>query len=112
MTADGSRFMPRAQRFSRPASLLYRPAGEERWREGRMENISQTGVLFHGREPIDVTAPVEIMMEVPAEVGGTGNASLGRGHIVRHGAERSDSRPALAASIVAWEVLEQDPRRI
>lgn len=114
MKTDGSRFMPRAQRYSLPTSILYRPAGDARWREGWTENISQSGVLFHGREPIDLEASVEVMLDVPAQVLGNaaGASSLGRGRIVRRGTERSDTRPAYAATITDWELLQLDPRRI
>ena len=113
MTANGPQYLPRAQRFTLPSWILYRPAGEVRWREGRTENISQSGVLFHGPEPVDVEMPVEIMMTVPAEIAGPASgASLGRGRIVRRGTERSDARPTLAAAITGWEILQLDPRRI
>ncbi len=48
--------------------------------DGRTQNISGSGVLFHGREPMDLEIPVEIVMDVPAEVPGqAAGASLGRG---------------------------------
>ena len=113
MSAPGPRYVPRAPRLTLPSWILYRPAGEARWREGRSENISQSGVLFHGIEAIAVEMPVEIMMTVPTEVAGVAaGASLGRGRIVRHGMERSDARPTIAAAITGWEVLQADPRRI
>ena len=113
MNANGPRYMPRAQRYLLPSWILYRPAGDVRWREGRTENISESGVLFHGAEPIDVEMPVEVMMDLPAQVrGAAGGASLGRGRIVRHQTERSDARPAFAAAISDWELVNVDPRRI
>ena len=103
----------RATRFSLRIPLSYRASGEPAWREGRTENISQTGVLFHGMEPIDVEVPVEVMMDLPSQLlGMPGGASLGRGRIVRHQTERSDARPAFAAAISDWELLNVDPRRI
>ena len=57
--------------------------------------------------------PVEIMLTMPPEVGGgVKGTSLGRGHIVRFGTERSDARPTFAAAISGWEELQIDPRRI
>jgi hypothetical protein len=107
------RYVPRATRVSLPSWILYRPAGEVRWREGRVENVSQSGVLFHGAERVHVEMPVEVMMAVPAEVGGgVSGTSLGRGHIVRLGTERSDARPTFAAAITGWEAVQTDPRRI
>jgi hypothetical protein len=107
MSARPPRFVPRAKRFSLPSWILYRPLGEVRWREGRTENISESGVLFHGMEPVPVEMPVELMMKVPAEIAGpAGGTSLGRGRIVRHGTERSDARPTFAAAITGWETLK------
>ena len=112
MTTNGPRYVPRAQRHLLPSWILYRPAGEVRWREGRTENVSQSGVLFHAVDPIDVEMPIEIMLDLPLQVLGTASgASLGRGRIVRRQTERSDARPAFAAAISDWEVLNVDPRR-
>ena len=113
MTATGPHHVPRAPRFTMPSWILYRPAGEIRWREGRTENISQSGVLFHGVEPVHVEMPVEIMMTLPAEVmGPASGASLGRGRIVRLGTAPGGARPTFAAAITGWELLQLDPRRI
>ena len=70
-------------------------------------------MLFHGVERVEIEMPVEVMMTVPEEVGGAvKGTSLGHGHIVRFGTERSDARPTFAAAITDWEALETDPRRI
>jgi hypothetical protein len=112
MTETGPRYVPRAPRFMLPSWILYRPAGEMRWREGRTENISRSGVLFHGVEPVGVETPVEIMMTLPTEVMGLApGASLGRGRIVRLD-RRPDARPALAAAITGWESVQLDPGQI
>ena len=113
MNAQASQHVPRAERFALPASILYRPAGDIRWREGRAENISRSGLLFRGMEPVDLQMPVEILMDVPEQVAGpAAGASLCRGRIVR----QDDGRDArvFAATISDWEVLQfdPDPRRI
>jgi hypothetical protein len=105
--------IPRAERFARPATILYRRAGDVRWREGRTENISRSGVLFRGMEPVELQAPVEIVMDLPAEVAGAGaGMSLGRGRIVRQQPEEHDVLTAFAATINDWEKLALGPRRI
>jgi hypothetical protein len=110
---NAPQYVPRAPRVTQPSWILYRPAGDVRWREGRIENVSHSGVLFHGSEPVNIEMPVEIMLTVPSEVGGgVAGTSLGRGHIVRYGTERSDTRPTFAAAITGWEELQIDPRRI
>ena len=107
MKARPPRFVPRAERFSLASWILYRPAGDVRWREGRTENISESGVLFHGPEWLPVEMPVELMMAVPPEIAGeAAGSSLGRGRIVRHGIERSDARPTFAAAVTEWETLK------
>ena len=112
MSVRPPQFVPRAERFSLPSWILYRPAGDVRWREGRTENIRESGVLFHGPEMVPLEVPVELMMTVPPELGGkAAGTSLCRGRIVRHGIERSDARPTFAAAITGWEALK-DPRRI
>ena len=113
MNAQPSQHVPRAERFALPATILYRPAGDIRWREGRTENISRSGVLFRGVEAVDLQTPVEMLLEMPAEVAGAAaGASLCRGRIVRYEAEDGGAQPALAAVISDWEAFQADPRRI
>ncbi len=113
MNAQTPQQVPRAERFALPTSILYRPAGDGRWREGRAENVSRSGVLFRGMEPVGLQMPVEILMDLPAEVAGAeAGASLCRGLIVRQEPDPRDARPAFAAAISDWEVLQFDPRRI
>lgn len=113
MNPQATPHVPRAPRFTLPASILYRPAGDIRWREGRTENISRSGVLFRGVEAVDLQTPVEMVLELPAEVAGaTAGASLCRGRIVRQYADGGDEQPAFAAVISDWEAFQADPRRI
>ena len=112
MSVRPPQFVPRAERFSLSSWILYRPLGEVRWREGRIENISESGVLFHGMEPVPVEMPVELMMMVPEEIAGLAvGTALGRGRIVRHGTERSNARPTFAAAITGWETLKEGSGR-
>lgn len=113
MSAQASQHVPRAERFALPTSILYRPAGDIRWRQGRAENISRSGLLFRGVEPVDLQMPVEILMDVPEEVAGSAaGASLCRGQIVRQNPDERDAQQVFAATISDWESLQADPRRI
>ena len=113
MNAHASQQVPRAERFALPAAILYRPAGDARWREGRAENISRSGALFRGMEPVDLQMPVEILMDMPEEVAGSAaGAALCRGRIVRQDPDERDARRSFAAAISDWERLQFDPRRI
>jgi hypothetical protein len=109
MNAEASPHVPRAERFSLPVSILYRRAGDVRWREGHTENISRSGVLFRAVEPVDVQMPVEILLDLPAAVAGAAaGASLCHGRIVRHEPDQS-APPAFAAAISDWEALDLNP---
>ncbi len=94
--------------------MLYRPEGDPHWRQGRTENISQSGVLFRAAEPMELETPVEMLLDMPAEVAGdAAGASMCRGRVVRRESDRVDPRPALAVAIVGWEPVHPfDPRRI
>ena len=47
--------------------LRYRPRGGT-WHEGRIENISRSGVLFHGDLLPDLDTEVEIVFTLPVAV--------------------------------------------
>jgi hypothetical protein len=104
----------RAPRFPILMSMLYRPEGDRRWREGRTENISRSGVLFRADEAMERNAAVELLLILPREVAGdaAGTARC-RGRIVRSEWGLIDPRPALAATMDDCEPLQPpDPRRI
>jgi hypothetical protein len=70
----------RAPRFALQLPVRYRAAGEQ-WHEGRIENISRSGMLFWARHPLDIDVPLEMSFVLPV-----GPQSLGivcRGRIVR-----------------------------
>ena len=71
----------RATRFDVPVPLRYRLAGTAAWSEGRIENISRSGLLFRVERPLPVDTPVEMTFALP--VGPTGRDLLCRGRVVR-----------------------------
>jgi hypothetical protein len=95
-------------------SMLYRPAGDAQWRQGHTENISRSGVLFRAAEAMEIETPVEMLLDVPAEVGtDTAGTAMCRGRVVRRESDRVDPRPAVAVAIFGWEPAHPfDPRRI
>jgi hypothetical protein len=110
-----SSYLPRAERFAIPIAILYRSAGETKWRPGLTENISRSGVLFRAERHLEPDTPLEIMLEVPTVVSTAraGNA-LRRGRVVRAipGSPR-EARPAVAAAFVDLQPVPPiDPRRI
>jgi len=71
----------RAPRFALREPLRYRPAGAARWSEGRIENISRSGVLFWCPQPLDVDTQLEVSFTLPT--GARAPAILCRGRVVR-----------------------------
>jgi hypothetical protein len=71
----------RAFRFALPLPLRYRSRGARRWRDGRIENISRTGVLFSTEELLDLRTRLEMRFVLP--VGTFSPAVMCRGHVVR-----------------------------
>jgi len=88
----------RAARLPLNLPLRYRAVGATRWHEGRIENISRSGVLFRAADLVDLDARVEITLVLPLRV--STSALVFRARIVRTilpgGFEK---RPGLAATI-------------
>ena len=55
----------RAQRFPLELSVRYRCIGESEWLTSTTENISRSGMLFHGVRPLDVDTQIEISIAMP-----------------------------------------------
>jgi PilZ domain len=93
MREEGSR----ARRLTLDLPVRYRSPGSRRWREGRVENISRSGLLLRGVDLLDVDTAIEMTLVLPAQFG---TAIVCRGRVVRTvlpgGIER---RPGLAATI-------------
>jgi len=88
----------RALRLPLNLQLRYRSVGAACWHEGRVENISRSGVLFRATDLVDVDAQVEITLLLPVRP--AASVIVCRARIVRTilpgGFEK---RPGLAASI-------------
>jgi hypothetical protein len=75
---------PRARRLKLETALRYRVNRTSTWYEGTLENLSQTGVLFHGPQQLPVNALVEMVFEMPEEISGQKNRNvLCQGRVVR-----------------------------
>jgi hypothetical protein len=77
------------------------------WFEGTIENISQSGVLFHGPQQLPVNALVEMVFEMPEEISGQKNSNVvcqGRVMRFKEGSQ-GEENPALAASIVDYKFI-------
>jgi hypothetical protein len=94
----------RARRFDLHLSLRYRSVGAKRWRQGRIENISCSGVLFWTDQPLEVDTPLEMSFVLPfprrpPDV-------VCRGRIVRRvQPSRGDGHAGVAATIAAYRFV-------
>jgi hypothetical protein len=106
---------PRARRLKRDAALRYRVNGSSTWYEGRIENLSQSGLLFRGPRQLPVNALIEMVFEMPKEISGQKNRDvLCQGRVVRSadppGKDAQDQDTGnrtsrLAASIVDYKFI-------
>ena len=98
----------RARRFPVRTSLWYRPPGDAQWRDGQTENISHSGVLFRADHLMPLQTPIEMLLELPIELGaGQPTKVICRGRVVRmERATDADaaSQPSLAATIVGYRI--------
>ena len=97
----------RASRFPLPLPLLYRGRGQRRWRNGTVENISYSGVLFRAQDLMQPDAEVEMRLALPAGIKGEPPAKvICQGRIVRvQSSAVGGGRPGLAASITAFNIV-------
>jgi hypothetical protein len=111
---------PRARRLKLDTALRYRVNRTSAWYEGTIENLSQTGLLFQGPQPLPVNALVEMVFEMPEEISGQKNRNvLCQGRVIRCGdpqgkkapsqdkedPETEESVSTLAASIVDYKFI-------
>jgi len=88
----------RARRFAFHLPLRYRSVGAGQWREGRIENISRSGVLFWTDQLLEVDTPVEMTFVLPLL--DTAPWIVCRGRIVRTVLPTAQPAPSgLAATI-------------
>ena len=104
---------PRARRLRVDMPVRYRVNRTATWFEGIVENISQTGILFHGPQPLPVNALVEMVFEMPEDISGQPNSNVVcQGRIMRYrdpeaeeSAVQDSPQVALAASIVDYKFV-------
>jgi hypothetical protein len=66
----------RPQRYAISLPVQFRTLDDAAWQEGRSENISRSGILFRAPHPLDVDAVIEMMFDLPAEMGGEPGAHV------------------------------------
>jgi hypothetical protein len=101
-------WVPRARRLTLHTPVRYRPKGLGTWHEGRVENLSQSGVLLLGPQLLPENTLVEMVFEMPEEISGQKNSTvLCQGRIIRRKELRDPESTGLAASILDYKFLRQ-----
>jgi len=101
-------WVPRARRLKLETPVRYRVKNLGTWNEGVIENISQSGVLFHGEQHLPLNALIEMVFEMPEEISGQKNSNvLCQARVIR-ARESSEALPGtLAASILDYKFIHQ-----
>ncbi len=97
----------RAQRFAILMPIQFRRPGQSGWLDGRVENISRSGVLFAAPQLVEVRALLDLSFELPAEIGGeAGAVVICRGEVTRRVAPATSEGPAaLATRILEYRLV-------
>ncbi len=97
----------RAPRYPISMPLRFRKHGEQAWRDGRVENISRTGLLFTVQEFLDKGTEVEMNFQLPVQLRGrSAGQVMCMGKIVRVVMPPATDRPsALAARIGSYKLF-------
>jgi hypothetical protein len=109
-TRKKASWSPRARRIKLyDQEMKYREVGTAAWHRGTVENVSQTGVLFHAAEVLADNAEVELILKMPREITGLEHSQvIARGMVVRSvPPENGKGKCAIAAGIWDYRVLHQ-----
>lgn len=100
-------WVPRARRLKMDVPLRYRMKNVGTWVAGVIDNISQSGVLFHGPEQLPENALVEMVFEMPEEISGQRNSNvLCQARLIRsREARHNEVGFALAAAILDYKFI-------
>ena len=104
-------WVPRARRLKLDTPVRYRVKNLGTWYEGVIENLSQSGVLFHGAHRFPDNTLVEMVFEMPEEISGQKNSTvLCQGRITRtkETHEKAAENSGLAATILDYKFLHQN----
>ena len=104
-------WMPRARRLRLNLPIRYRGKNLSTWYEGVIQNISQSGVLFHGPQQLPANALVEMIFEMPEEISGQKNRSvLCQGRLIRikDAVDNVEDAFGLVASILDYKFLHNN----
>jgi hypothetical protein len=103
--AKVSRWHPRERRLRFEVPVLYRPAEASEWLHGQTENISRSGLLFQAKAELSPGTPLELILEMPAELSGAAGAKVICQAKVARVASSGKGEARLAAIIVDYQFL-------
>jgi hypothetical protein len=100
-------WVPRARRLRFDISLRYRAKFGSAWYEGAVENLSQSGVLFHGSQHLPPNTLVEMIFEMPEQISGQANSNVVcQGRVIRATkSTKPDGDSAMAAAVLDYKFL-------
>jgi PilZ domain len=103
---------PRARRLKLAAPLRYRAKAAAAWIPGTFANLSQSGVLFVGRQSLPPNTLLEMMFEMPEEISGQKKAKvICQGRVIRSTAKKSnsdkDEASELAVSVLDYKFMSR-----
>jgi len=101
-------WVPRARRLKLDLPIRYRGKNLTTWYEGTIQNISQSGVMFHGPQHLPANALLEMIFEMPQEISGQQNSNVlcqGRLIRVKDAVDNTEDAFGLAASILDYKFL-------
>jgi|SRR5690348_12779083 len=103
-------WVPRARRLKLDLPVRYRVKNLGTWSEGTIENLSQSGLLFHGPQELPENTLIEMVFEMPEEISGQKNSNvLCQGRIIRARKKQANEDGAgLAASILDYKFLHNN----
>ena len=102
-------WVPRARRLKLDTPVRYRVKNLGNWYEGVIDNLSQSGVLFHGAHRFPENTLIEMVFEMPEEISGQKNSTvLCQGRVTRARDNEDAENPGLAASILDYKFLHQN----
>lgn len=102
---------PRARRIKLlDLEIQFREKGADAWHDGRIENISASGVFFRAQHVLPEDTEIEMILEMPAEICGQRNSKvLASGLVVRFVQPTlPGDLPALAAGIWDYKFLDHE----
>jgi hypothetical protein len=101
-------WVPRSRRLKLSAPVRYRGKNLSTWYEGVIQNISQSGVMFHGPQHLPANALMELIFEMPEEISGQKNSGvLCQARLIRikDAVDNTEDAFGLAASILDYKFL-------